>query len=146
MFNIIFKIIKDIYFTHNFFNMDITTKKFTITLPTLIGILSAISTIIGGYWYFKNTIETTKANISSANDNYKKLNAEVQVIREQLYDMALSYNKNIHLENEIHSNYKEINRSFIRNSHQYQTNANKPYLKYYKKIDTINLTPIKIKN
>ena len=32
--------------------MDITTRKFTITLPTLIGILSAISTIIGGYWYF----------------------------------------------------------------------------------------------
>jgi uncharacterized membrane protein len=124
--------------------MDITTRKFTITLPTLIGILSAISTIIGGYWYFKNTLESTKSNISLANENYKKLNVEIQILREQLYDMALSYNKNVHLENEIHSNYKRGMRHFTDESDSHQTNSNKLVTKN-NKIDTINLSHIKSK-
>ncbi len=75
-------------------------KKFTINLTTLLGIVSAISTIIGGYWYFKNTIETTRDSIKSANENYKELKSEIRFLRERLYEMAITYNKNIQLENE----------------------------------------------
>lgn len=88
-------------------------KKFTINLTTLIGIISAISTIIGGYWYFKNTIETTRDGIKSANENYKELKNEIQILRERLYEMAVTYNKNVQLENEIHPE-KEIRRSYSR--------------------------------
>lgn len=125
--------------------MDITTRKFIFTLPTLIGILSAISTIIGGYWYFKNTLESTKSNISLANENYKKMNVEIQILREQLYDMALSYNKNVHLENEIHSNYKRGRRHFTNESDSHQTNSNELVTKNNKR-DTINLSHIKSKS
>ena len=83
--------------------MDLTNKKFTITLPTLIGIISAISTIVGGYWYFKNTIESTKASIESTKSEYKDLKSEIEVLREQLYNMAITYNKSIELDNQIHS-------------------------------------------
>ena len=86
--------------------MDFTTKKFTITLPTLLGILSVISTIIAGYWYFKNTIETTKSGIVSANDNYKELKAEIQTLRDQMYEIAIIHNRNVQAENEIHTNYR----------------------------------------
>lgn len=124
--------------------MDITTKKFTITLPTLIGILSVISTVIGGYWYFKNTIESTKSGIATANENYKELKEDIQILREQLYDMALAYNKNVHLENEIHSPSKRQFRSSRENNTNF-TSSLKPLLKRDNKRDTIDLTPIKLK-
>ena len=130
--------------------MDLTTKKFTITLPTLIGIISAISTIIGGYWYFKNTIESTKSEIVSANDNYKELKSEIKYLREQLYQMAITYNKNVQLENEIHdpSELKRVERI----QYKYDTTYVTPTIKYLKtskkedKVrDTIDLTKIKVK-
>ena len=87
--------------------MDLMNKKFTINLTTLIGIVSVISTIIGGYWYFKTTIETTRDDIKSANENYKELKNQIHFLREMLYEMAITYNKNIQIENEIHeSSYK----------------------------------------
>jgi cell shape-determining protein MreC len=88
--------------------MDLANKKFTITLPTLIGIISAISTIIGGYWYFKNTIESTKSSIESTKMEYKELKDEIEILREQLYSMAITYNKSIQIDNEIHSNRRRF--------------------------------------
>lgn len=123
--------------------MDITTKKFTITLPTLIGILSFISTIIGGYWYFKNTIETTKSGITSANENYKELKVEIQILREQLYDMALAYNKNVELENEFHSSTKYHFRSSTGGKNNNRSFL-KPLVRSNNKRDTISLTPMKL--
>lgn len=123
--------------------MDITTKKFTITLPTLIGILSVISTIIGGYWYFKNTIETTKSGITSANENYKELKVEIQILREQLYDMALAYNKNVELENEFHSSTKYHFRSSTGGKNNNRSFL-KPLVRSNNKRDTISLTPMKL--
>lgn len=123
--------------------MDITTKKFTITLPTLIGILSVISTIIGGYWYFKNTIETTKSGITSANENYKELKVEIQILREQLYDMALAYNKNVELENEFHSSTIRHFRSSSDGKNNYRSFL-KPLVRSNNKRDTIDLTPMKL--
>lgn len=81
--------------------MDLANKKFTITLPTLLGIISAISTIIGGYWYFKNTIESTKASIEITKADYRDLKSEIELLREQLYNMAITYNKSIELDNQI---------------------------------------------
>lgn len=130
--------------------MDLSNKKFTITLPTLIGIVSAISTIVGAYWYFKNTIESTKSGIVSANENYKELKEEIKYLREQLYQMAITYNKNVQLENEIHqpSEIKTIRPTRYEYDSTYVTPTIK-YLKTSKKQDkvrdTIDLTRIKVK-
>jgi hypothetical protein len=125
--------------------MDLTTKKFTITLPMLLGILSAISTIIAGYWYFKNTIESTKSSIISANENYKELKTDIQILREQVYEMAIAYNNNIHIENEIHRNDRKSTLSLER----YSSNNERifPYksLRVKNQRDTINTSRIKSK-
>lgn len=128
--------------------MDLMNKKFTINLTTLIGIISAISTIIGGYWYFKNTIETTRDGIKSANENYKELKNEIQLLRERLYEMAITYNKNVQLENEIHPD-KEIRRSYTK--YEEDTVITPPFRmvpeeKRIKPVmDTIDISKIKIK-
>ncbi len=123
--------------------MDLTTKKFTITLPTLLGILSVISTIIAGYWYFKNTIETTKSDIESANTNYKDLKVEIQILRDQMYEIAIIHNRNVNLENEIHRNFRKTNygeQSFSSNIDQQRSVITK---KSVTTRDTIDITKIK---
>lgn len=122
--------------------MDLTNKKFTITLPTLIGIISAISTIVGGYWYFKNTIESTKASIESTKAEYKDLKSEIEVLREQLYNMAITYNKSIELDNQIHS-FKRRSIRDMSNEH-IQTDEVKSEKVLLKK-DTIDISQIKLK-
>lgn len=123
--------------------MDLTTKKFTITLPTLLGILSVISTIIAGYWYFKNTIETTKSDIESANTNYKDLKVEIQILRDQMYEIAIIHNRNVNLENEIHRNFRKrdyAEQSFSSNINQQRSVITK---KSVTTRDTIDITKIK---
>jgi len=123
--------------------MDLTTKKFTITLPTLLGILSVISTIIAGYWYFKNTIETTKSDIESANTNYKDLKVEIQILRDQMYEIAIIHNRNVNLENEIHRNFRKrdyAEQSFSSNIDQQRSVITK---KSVTTRDTIDITKIK---
>lgn len=123
--------------------MDLTTKKFTITLPTLLGILSVISTIIAGYWYFKNTIETTKSDIESANTNYKDLKLEIQILRDQMYEIAIIHNRNVNLENEIHRNFRKRDygeQSFSSNIDQQKSIITK---KSVTTRDTIDITKIK---
>ena len=122
--------------------MDLTNKKFTITLPTLMGIISAISTIVGGYWYFKNTIESTKASIESTKSEYKDLKSEIEVLREQLYNMAITYNKSIELDNQIHS-FKRRTIRDMSNEH-IQTDEVKSEKVLLKK-DTIDISQIKLK-
>jgi cell shape-determining protein MreC len=129
--------------------MDLTTKKFTITLPTLIGLLSAISTIIAGYWYFKNTIESIKASVVSANENYKELKTEIQVLREQLYEVAIMYNKNVHIENQSYSS-KARRRTRVTDDFSDELNSTTARTLKIQK-DTIDIhkmrmkTPIKLK-
>jgi hypothetical protein len=126
--------------------MDLTTKKFTITLPTLIGILSAISTIIAGYWYFKNTIETTKSSVVSANENYKELKSEIQILREQLYEVAIMYNKNVHIENELH-NDRKYKRRDVTNFYDEDIRTSVKPLQFNRlRRDTIDINKMKIKN
>ena len=36
---------------------DLKNKKFAFTLPWIIGLFSAVSTVIGGYWYVKTEFE-----------------------------------------------------------------------------------------
>lgn len=82
---------------------DITNKKFTITLPQLIGIISLLSTLIGFYYYAKTTIQTLQVSVDISNTSYKDVKGEVKLLREQLYDIAFLYNKNEH-ENEHKQN------------------------------------------
>lgn len=122
--------------------MDLTNKKFTITLPTLIGIISAISTIVGGYWYFKNTIESTKASIESTKAEYKDLKSEIEVLREQLYNMAITYNKSIELDNQIHSHKRLSIRSVNNDPIQIERVKSE---KVSLKKDTIDISQMKLK-
>lgn len=76
-------------------SQDITNKKFTLTLPQLIGIVSLLSTVIGFYYYAKTTIQTLQVSVDTSNAGYKEVKGEVKLLREKLYDIAFLYNRDI---------------------------------------------------
>ena len=80
---------------------DITNKKFTITLPQLIMIISLLSSLIGFYFYAKTTIQNLQQSVDISNTAYKDVKSEVKLLREQMYEIAFLYNRNIMNENEI---------------------------------------------
>ena len=44
---------------------DLKNKKFAFTLPWIIGLFSAVSTVIGGYWYVKTEFEGIIGDVAS---------------------------------------------------------------------------------
>ena len=80
---------------------DLSTKKFTFTLPALFAIISACSAIIGGYWWAKTTIANLQQSVDIANNQYADVKSEVKLLREQMYEIAFLYNRNIANENEL---------------------------------------------
>lgn len=82
-------------------SQDITNKKFTLTLPQLIGIVSLLSTVIGFYYYAKTTIQNLQQSVDISITSYKDVKGEVKLLREQMYEIAFLYNRNISNENEI---------------------------------------------
>ena len=80
---------------------DITTKKFTFTLPTLFAVISACSVVIGGYWWAKTTIANLQQSVDIANGQYADVKSEVKLLREQMYEIAFLYNRNVANENEL---------------------------------------------
>ena len=76
-------------------SQDITNKKFTLTLPQLIGIVSLLSTVIGFYYYAKTTIQNLQQSVDISITSYKDGKGEVKLLREKLYDIAFLYNRDI---------------------------------------------------
>ena len=44
---------------------DLKNKKFAFTLPWIIGLFSAVSTVIGGYWYVKTEFESIISDVAT---------------------------------------------------------------------------------
>lgn len=93
---------------------DLTTKKFTFTIPSLIGIISACSAVIGIYWWAKTTVSNLQQSVDVSNAAYSDVKSEVKLLREQMYEIAFLYNRNIANENELTHINKE--RSMVEDS------------------------------
>ena len=70
---------------------DLKNKKFAFTLPWIIGLFSAVSTIIGGYWYVKtefesiiSDVQTMKEAESPTRKEYDDLKAAVVFLNQQV--------------------------------------------------------------
>lgn len=70
---------------------DIKNKKFAFTLPWIIGLFSAVSTVIGGYWYVKtefesiiSDVQTMKEADSPTRKEYDDLKSAVVFLNQQV--------------------------------------------------------------
>ena len=70
---------------------DLKNKKFAFTLPWIIGLFSAVSTVIGGYWYVKtefesiiSDVQTMKEADSPTRKEYDDLKSAVVFLNQQV--------------------------------------------------------------
>lgn len=70
---------------------DLKNKKFAFTLPWIIGLFSAVSTVIGGYWYVKtefesiiSDVQTMKEAESPTRKEYDELKDAVVFLNQQV--------------------------------------------------------------
>ncbi len=76
---------------------DLKNKKFAFTLPWIIGLFSAVSTVIGGYWYVKtefesiiSDVQTMKEAESPTRKEYDDLKAAVVFLNQQVTQVGTS--------------------------------------------------------
>ena len=70
---------------------DLKNKKFAFTLPWIIGLFSAVSTVIGGYWYVKTEFESIISDVQTMKEadaptrkEYDDLKAAVVFLNQQV--------------------------------------------------------------
>jgi hypothetical protein len=76
---------------------DLKNKKFAFTLPWIIGLFSAVSTVIGGYWYVKkefesiiSDVQTMKEADSPTRKEYDDLKSAVVFLNQQVTQVGTS--------------------------------------------------------
>jgi hypothetical protein len=76
---------------------DLKSKKFAFTLPWIIGLFSAVSTIIGGYWYVKTEFEgiigdvkTMKEAEAPSRKEFDELKEAVVFLNQQVTQVGTS--------------------------------------------------------
>jgi len=81
---------------------DLKNKKFAFTLPWIIGLFSAVSTVIGGYWYVKtefesiiSDVQTMKEAESPTRKEYDDLKAAVVFLNQQVTQVGTAGGGNI---------------------------------------------------
>jgi hypothetical protein len=76
---------------------DLKNKKFAFTLPWIIGLFSAVSTVIGGYWYVKTEFEgiigdvkTMKESEAPSRKEFDELKEAVVFLNQQVTQVGTS--------------------------------------------------------
>lgn len=76
---------------------DLKNKKFAFTLPWIIGLFSAVSTVIGGYWYVKtefegiiNDVKTLKEAEAPTRKEFDELKEGVVFLNQQITQVGTS--------------------------------------------------------
>ena len=70
---------------------DLKNKKFAFTLPWIIGLFSAVSTIIGGYWYVKTEFESIISDVQTM----KEAEAPTRKEFDELKDAVVFLNQQV---------------------------------------------------
>ena len=61
---------------------DLKNKKFAFTLPWIIGLFSAVSTVIGGYWYVKTEFEGIIGDVKAMKESEAPSRKEFDELKE----------------------------------------------------------------
>jgi hypothetical protein len=70
---------------------DIKNKKFAFTLPWIIGLFSAVSTVIGGYWYVKTEFEGIIGDVKTMKEaEFDELKEAVVFLNQQVTQVGTS--------------------------------------------------------
>ena len=72
--------------------VELMNKKFTLSVSTIVGIVTAVASIVGVYWKMSSEVALSKAEIISLKEDVRTLAGAVDRLERTLWDVTTAYN------------------------------------------------------
>ena len=80
--------------------VELMNKKFTLSISTIVGIVTAVASIVGVYWKMSSEVALSKAEIATLKETVVELKGEISKVENTLWDVTTAYND---MAKELHS-------------------------------------------
>lgn len=88
--------------------VEIMNKRFSISLTTIVGIVTTVTSVVGVYWNLKLNDEVTKNEIDQLRKSNDKLIQKIEELDQTVIDLVIYHNQ------QIREDVKPKQRSFRR--------------------------------
>ena len=88
--------------------VEIMNKRFSISLTTIVGIVTTVTSVVGVYWNLKLNDEVTKNEIDQLRKSNDKLIQKIEELDQTVIDLVIYHNQ------QIREDVKPTQRSFRR--------------------------------
>ncbi len=75
-------------------------RRFTLSISTIVGIVTAVASIVGVYWKMSSEVALSKAEIATLKETVTELKLELNEVEGTLWDVTTAYND---MAKELHS-------------------------------------------
>lgn len=72
--------------------VELMNKRFTLSISTIVGIVTAVASIVGVYWKMSSEVAVSKAEIASLKENVVDLKLELNRVESTLWDVTTAHN------------------------------------------------------
>lgn len=72
--------------------VELMNKKFTLSISTIVGIVTAVASIVGVYWKMSSEVALSKAEIIALKEDVRTLAGAVDRLEGTLWDVTTAYN------------------------------------------------------
>lgn len=72
--------------------VELMNRRFTLSVSTIVGIVTAVASIVGVYWKMSSEVAVSKAEIASLKENVVELKLELNRVEQTLWDVTTAYN------------------------------------------------------
>ena len=80
--------------------VELMNKRFTLSISTIVGIVTAVASIVGVYWKMSSEVAVSKAEIATLKETVTELKGEISKVEGTLWDVTTAYND---MAKELHS-------------------------------------------
>ena len=72
--------------------VELMNKRFTLSISTIVGIVTAVASIVGVYWKMSSEVAVSKAEIATLKETVVDLKGEISKVESTLWDVKTAYN------------------------------------------------------
>jgi hypothetical protein len=85
-------VIHKIYYSECNMTVELMNKRFTLSISTIVGIVTAVASIVGVYWKMSSEVALSKAEIATLKETVVELKGEISKVEGTLWDVTTAYN------------------------------------------------------
>jgi len=72
--------------------VELMNKKFSVSISTIVGIVTAVASVVGVYWKMHTELELQGERIKSLTEDVKELSITLKETQNAVWDVSVSHN------------------------------------------------------